>query len=223
MTSSIEIIRRLLTSMFLLIACSILLYTCSPSTRITGSWVEPSAQGQPFQGKRVFIASLTRNMELRTKLENTLAEQATKRGISVIKSTEHFSPDFYQKIPEEKALLQQIRNSGANAILTVSLINKESETRYVPGTRTYSPFSYYRWYGGFYSYFNYWRPSLYEPGYYVTDKTYFMETNLYDIKTNRLIWSAQSETMNPGSIDEFARTYPKVLIAQLIKDRLLTM
>lgn len=208
---------------FLTVACSIMLYACSPSTRITGSWVEPSAKGQPVQGKRIFIASLTRNMEVRTKLENALAEQAVQRGITAIKSTERFSPDFYQKLPEERALLEQIRNTGANAIMTVSLINKESETRYVPGTRSYSPFPYYRWYGGFYSYFNYWRPTLYEPGYYVTDKTYFMETNLYDVESGKLVWSAQSETINPGSIDNFARTYPKVLVAQLVKDGLLTM
>jgi hypothetical protein len=112
MTSPIGIIRRALTSLAILIMFSVLLYTCSPSTRITGSWVDPSAKGQPVQGKRVFIASLTRNMEVRTKVENALAEQAAQRNILVIKSTEYFSPDFYQKLPEEKALLQQIRNSG---------------------------------------------------------------------------------------------------------------
>lgn len=203
--------------------CIMLICSCSPSTRITGSWVEPSAKGQMVQGKRLFIASLTRNMEVRAKLENALADQASQRGIIAIKSSEHFRPDFYQKIPSEQKLLGLIRNTGANAILTVSLINKESETRYVPGTRSYTPFPSYRWYGGFYSYFNYWRPIFYEPGYYVTDKTYFMETNLYDMKTNSLIWSAQSETMNPGSIDNFVKTYPKVLVSQLIKDGLLKM
>ena len=162
-------------------------------------------------------------MEVRTKLEDALAEQAQQRGISVIKSSDHFKPDFYQNLPDEKKLLQQIRSTGANAILTVSLINTESETRYVPGARSYAPFPYYGWYRGFYSYYSYWRPSFYEPGYYVTDKKYFMETNLYNVETNQLIWSAQSETIDPGSIDQFAKSYPKVLVGQLIKDGLLTM
>jgi hypothetical protein len=160
-------------------------------------------------------------MEVRTKLEDALAEQAAQRNILPIKSTTTFSPDFYQKLPSERELLSKIRNTGANAILTVSLINKESETRHVPGSRTYAPFGAYRWYGGYYSYFNYWAPMMYDPGYYVTDKTYFLETNLYSVETNRLIWSAQSETINPGSIDAFVKTYPKVLIAQLVKDGLL--
>lgn len=199
------------------------LWSCSPSTRITGSWVKPSARGQVMSGKTLFIASLTRSMELRTKLENALAEQVAMRNIKAVKSTTQFSPDFYQELPSEKQLISQIRNTGADAILAVSLIKKESKSRYVPGTGSYSPYPYYPWYGGFYSYFNYWRPMLYEPGYYVTDKTYFLETNLYDIESNQLIWSAQSQTLNPGSIDNFARSYPKVLIAQLVKDGLLPM
>lgn len=199
----------------------LLIWSCSPATRITASWVEPSARNKTASGKTVFIASLTRNLEVRTKLENALAEQAELRQIRAIKSTDHFRPDFYQNLPTEQQLLSQIRQTGADAILTVSLINTESETRYVPGSRSYTPFTSYRWYGGFYSYFSYWRPMFYEPGYYVTDKTYFMETNLYDVESGKLIWSAQSETVNPASIDSFASTYPKVIIEQLIKDGLL--
>ncbi|WP_315822938.1 hypothetical protein [Paraflavitalea speifideaquila] len=62
---------------------------------------------------------------------------------------------------------------------------------------------------------------MWDPGYYTTDKTYFMETNLYDASNEKLIWSAQSETMNPGSIDNFVRDYPKKLVEQLVKDGLL--
>lgn len=198
-----------------------MVWACSPSTRITGSWVEPSSKGQMLTGKTIFIASLTRNMKVRTSLENNLEQQGPMKNVKVVKSIDFFSPDFYQKIPAEKQLISQIKNSGADMILTVSMINKESDTRYVPGSHGYAPYPYYRWYGGFYSYYNYWRPMFYEPGYYVTDRTYFMETNLYDIATNKLIWSAQSQTVNPGSIDNFVNTYPKVLVDQLVKDGLL--
>lgn len=202
---------------------SIEFWSCNPTTRITGSWVAPSAKGKAVSGKTVFIAALTRNMELRTKLEKALAEEAKLRNIRAVKSSDHFSPDFYKNPPSERQLLLQISNTGADAILTVSLINKESETRYVPGKRSYSPYPYYKWYGGFYSYFEYWRPAFYEPGYYVTDKTYFLETNLYNIERNQLIWSAQSEPVNSGSIDNFIRTYPEVLMEQLVQDGLFPM
>ena len=197
------------------------LSACSPTTRITGSWINPEAKGQSTGKKSVFIASLTRNIEARTKLENALAAQAAERNFKALKSSEYFTPEFYQSLPAERDLISRIKNSGADAILTVSLIDQSSETRYVPGRASYSPFMRYGWYGGFYSYYNYWYSTMYDPGYYVTDKTYFLETNLYDLETNKLIWSAQSETVNPGSIDNFVRTYPKVLMDQMVKDGLL--
>jgi hypothetical protein len=212
--------KRILT--LITIVISAMLLGCSPSTRITGSWVDPTAKGKVAAGKTVFLAFLARNIEVRTKMENQLAMQAAQRNIKTVKSSDYFSPDFYQKLPAEKELLSRIKNSGANAILTISLINKESETRFVPGTRRYAPLPYYGWYGGFYRYYSYWHPMFYDPGYYVTDKIYFLETNLYDMETDKLLWSAQSQTVSPGSIDNFVNTYPQVLVSQLVKDGVLT-
>lgn len=198
------------------------LFACGSNTRITGSWIDPEVKGHAKENASVFIASLSRNMEVRVKLESALATQAAAHNIKAVKSTEFFTPTFYEKLPPREEMLDKIKQAGVDAILTVSLINKESETRYVPGNnRFYAPYPAYRWYGGLYSYYNYWYPNMWDPGYYTTDKTYFMETNLYDAANEKLIWSAQSETVNPGSIDNFVRDYPKKLVEQLIKDGLL--
>jgi hypothetical protein len=50
--------------------------------------------------------------------------------------------------------------------------------------------------------------SVYSPGYYTTDKTYFLECNLYDLKQDgKLVWSGQSETYNPSSLESFAKSF----------------
>ena len=206
----------------LISALVVVVTSCGSNTRITGSWTDPELKGQVKENASVFIASLSRNMEVRTKLENALAAEATMRNIKVVKSTEFFDPSFYEKLPPREEIIEKIKQAGVDAVLTVSLINKESETRYVPGNnRYYTPYPSYRWYGGLYTYYNYWYPNLWDPGYYTTDKTYFMETNLYDAANEKLLWSAQSETVNPGSIDNFVRDYPKKLVEQLVKDGLL--
>jgi hypothetical protein len=209
-------------TLYIMLLISSMIWSCSPITRVTGSWVDAASRGTTLSGQTIFIASLTRNIKVRTELESGFTALVAQKNIKTVEGSEFFNPEFYKKIPPERQLLAKIKSSGANYILTISLINKESETRYVPGTSVYSPYPFYRWYGGFYSYYNYWGPRFYEPGYYVTDKTYFMETNLYDIENNKLIWSAQSETVNPGSIDNFVRTYPKVMVDQLVKDGLLS-
>lgn len=215
------VMKRIALCIILLV--SGMIWACSPITKVTGSWVDSGTKGKMLGGQTIFITSLTRNIKVRTELENGFTVLLAQKNVKTVKGNEYFNPEFYKKIPPEKQLLSKIRNAGANYIMTISMIDKNSETRYVPGTRGYAPFPYYRWYGGFYSYYNYWGPMFYEPGYYVTDKTYFMETNLYDIDNNKLIWSAQSQTVNPGSIDNFVNTYPKVLVDQLVKDGLLPM
>jgi hypothetical protein len=199
---------------------SIWITACSTTTRITGSWKDPAIEAGTGENKSVMVIALSRNIEVRTKLENALAAKAAELNIEAVKSSDIFTPDFFHSIPPRDGLFSKIRDTGVDAILTVSLIDQESETRHVRGTTRYAPMPMYSWYGGFYSYINYWHPIMYEPGYYVTDKTYFLETNLYNAATDRLIWSAQSETVNPGSIDAFAQEYPEILLERMVKDGL---
>ncbi len=212
--------RGTITQHIALIAC-LMISACSTTTRITGSWKDPAIEASTGESKSVLITALSRNIEVRTKLEDALAAKAAERNVEAVKSSDIFTPDFFQVLPERDELIAQIRQTGVDAILTVSLIDKESETRYVRGSTRYAPMPIYNWYGGFYSYINYWHPIMYDPGYYVTDKTYFLETNLYNAETGRLIWSAQSETVNPTSIDAFAAEYPEVLLERMVEDGLL--
>jgi hypothetical protein len=204
----------------LAIMLSLVIGACSTSTRITGSWKDPAINPGTGQNKSVLLIAMTRNIEVRTKLENALAAKAAELNVKTVKSSAIFTPDFFHEIPQREELFRRIREADVDAILTVSLIDEESNTRYVRGSARYAPLPMYSWYGGFYSYFNYWHPIMYDPGYYVTDKTYFLETNLYNAESDRLIWSAQSETVNPTSIDAFAEEYPEVLLERMIKDGL---
>jgi len=212
--------RQVFTSLLLTVVFFI--SACSTSTKITGSWVDPSAKQQPQQIKSIFIATLSRKIDFRTKLENALAAQTEMHHIKAVKSGDVLSAEFYQTKPTKEALLSKIQQTGVDAILTVSVIHKESEARYVPGTTKYYPYPTFGWYGSFYRYYNYWYPSFNDPGYYVTDKIYFLETNLYDAKTDKLIWSAQSETWNPSSVDSFVKRYPVLVLNQMVKDGLIT-
>ena len=109
-----------------------------------------------------------------------------------------------------------MKQLGCDAILTVGLVDKTSETRYVPGTVSYSPYMGYGY--GFGGYYGYMGPTMYNPGYYTTDKTYFMEANVFDASNEKLIWSAQSEAYDPTSISKFSRDYTTILMDKISSD-----
>ena len=205
-----------------MLGIGIVLGACSGSTRITGSWKNPEAKPAAKSYNSVFIAAMIRNPEVRVKLENALAVQADMRDIKPFKSTDYLSPRFVEtRMPERQELVEKIQASGAQTIFTVSLLDRRSETRYVPGAITYTPVPAYGWYRGFYAYYAHWYPWVYDPGYYVKERTYFLEANLYDAGNEQLLWSAQSETINPASVDQFVQEYPQKLVAQLFKDGIL--
>lgn len=208
---------------YILFAFALFLVSCGSSTSISQSWTNADKLNTKSYNS-VFIVALTGNMAAKTLIEDELAFYAEKNGTKAIKSHELFPATFTQgNIPEKEALLQIIRDSGADAIFAVSLLDQETETRYVPGNTNYAygynPLSY-SYYGNFYGYYNTMHPIVYDPGHYTTDKIYFLESNLYDAESGELLWSAQSKTYNPSGLESFTQDYTEALIKQLEKDGL---
>lgn len=198
-------------------AVIILVAACSPGTEITGSWKNPKAGEGNIRS--ILVTSLTAKTNARETVEADLARALQSKGYQAVKSIEVMPPSFTDgKEPDREALLDKIKGSGVDAILTVALINKETENRYVPGSYTYEPIPRFGYYGRFWGYYNTWYPTLYSQGYYTEDKVYFIETNLYDAKTEDLLWSAQSETYNPGNLASFSKEFSSIVLAKMERD-----
>lgn len=195
---------------------------CSSSTtQITGSWKNTDAQ-IPAIMSTILVTALTGRTTARQAVENDIASALQKKGYKTVKSIDIMPPTFTSgRTPDKEELLSKIGDSGADAILTVALIDEETETRYVPGSYNYAPLPRFGYYGTFWGYYNTWYPTLYDPGYYEEDKIYFIETNLYDAETEQLLWSAQSESYNPRSLPDFADEFSEVVVSQLEDDGIL--
>lgn len=190
------------------------------STKITGAWKNPKLPARPFSS--MFVASLSSNTTARATVENDIALTLEKQGITAYKSMDEFPPGVKKDSVTKEDILASMRNRKADAILTVSLIRKETESRYVPDAGVpYSPFQIYPYYSDFGGYYTHWQPYVYTPGYYEQNKIYYIETNLYDSATEKLVWSAQSKTYNPTDLQNFSREFSKIIVAKLKEDGML--
>ena len=198
---------------------------CRPSTEITGSWKNPNqrAVAATEQISSILVTALTERTHVRQTVEDEIAAALAKEGFKTTKSIEVLPPTISKgQKPDETDLLDRIKDTQADAILTMALIDEETETRYTPGNAAYAPVPRFGYYGTFRGYYNTWSPTLYSPGYYNEDKVYFIETNLYDVETEELLWSAQSEAYNPGSLPEFARDFSRMVVAAMKEEGLLS-
>ena len=55
-------------------------------------------------------------------------------------------------------------------------------------------------------------------GFIAADKSYFLETNFYDLTASELIWSVQTEAHNPFDIEKWSKKYSGMLFVHLKKE-----
>jgi len=190
---------------------------CKSSKESTGVWVnKEKIQGKQFH--KVFIVVVTADILARTQLENDLAAVATARGYEAVKSMDllPISLDNPKK-PTKEEVVAKVKESGCDAVFVASLLNKDESIRYVPGKSSYSMLPYYSYTGTYYGYYNNSYETVVQPSYYAHDKNYFMQSNLYDVASEELMWSVQSELFNPSDIQKFSKGYTTSLIKELEK------
>jgi hypothetical protein len=192
---------------------ALLLNGCGPTQKITSSWADPEATSKgPYN--KVFVVVLSPNSTANYDIESQMANTLISRGFKVVRSTDIFPPKFsITKDLTREQLTESIANRGCDAVLVLALLDSKTVESYNPGT-VYAPVNY-GYYGSFYGYYNYYYPVVYSPGYYSYDKTFYLETNLYDLASDKLLWSVQSEARNPSSIKDWFENYAVMLTRHL--------
>lgn len=193
--------------------------SCSNSSmRIMATWVNKEDKPVPQPGKhKIFIFVMTQNYEAQVNLETDLAEAAQSKGIRTVKSIDAFGPILtVDKLPNKDVMLKAIRDLGCDGIFTVAVVDQKSETYYVPGNSVSVGFTPYGGYGNYYGgYYAYASSYYYTPGYYSTDHTYFIESNLFNAVTEKMLVSMQSKVENPPAIEKASKKYTQMLVTEL--------
>jgi hypothetical protein len=203
------------------ISIAVLLAACSSTKESTGVWVnKEKIQGKSYSN--LFIIVMTADIEARVRLENDLAALANSRGLKAVKSYEVLPADLKDpKPPAVDDLIAKIKASDCDAVFVASLLDKNDDIRYTSGGTHYTMRTDYSWSGTFFGYYSHYYSTLSAPGYYSNDKTYFMQSNLFDKASQELMFSVQSEIFNPSSLASGSRTYTSTLMKQLGKAKVL--
>ncbi len=210
--------KRLIVITTTLFMVSGLLVSCGSSTDIMAVWRSPEVATGQY--KNICIAAITENASNKQVVEQEMHNQLKAKGVQSTRIVDLLPYKFTGTPTEKDMILEKVRSNGNDGILTFTLIKQKDETRYVPGT-VYAPPASYGHYGTFGGYYGYNGGRMYDPGYYTQDEIYFIETNLYDVKTEKLVWSVQSKTYNPSSITQFSQDFTIAITKQLIKSHVI--
>jgi hypothetical protein len=181
-----------------LITC-FLLSSCATTTT-TNVWMDQTYQGPV---KKILVMGISQRPGIQRFFEDEFVRQLRARGTDAIAG---YSILPYDQKMDKDFIAAKAGESGADAVLVARPIGKKIERSYVPG-------SYYRW-GSYYGY-------AYSPGYVVDDEYVYIETNLYDVATEKLIWTAQSETIMMATDQELIKSFINTMVAKLASDKVI--
>lgn len=190
---------------------------CS-SSKITSSW--KAANVEPQKYNKILVLGLIREADRRIQenMETHFVGDLRELGYTAISSLEAYGPKVFENM-DEKTALEKLKDKGIDAVITIVLLDKKKERKYVPGNIYASPYSLY--FNSFWGYRGTLYGRIYEPGYYVTDTKYFWESNLYEMRTQKLVYSAQTQSFDPASSESMSHEYGQKIIKNMLKQNVL--
>lgn len=202
------------------------LFTGCATTEMLGSL--KTSEAEPVKYKKLGVVVLSPTMYNRSTVELAVADKLRSKGIQA-KATFDIFP-FAGKISEiresgmdettiQQKVRQRVTENELDAVLIITLFDKQKETHYVQGSSISigAPIYGYPYYG----YYGYAYSTVYSSGYYETNTQYFVETNLYDVATGKLIWTGQSKTENPESIEKEAPAFADIIVNEMLAKKAL--
>lgn len=193
-----------------------LLFAACTTSRITDSYASHHQSATP--AKRILVLGLFNEKNNRAKraMENELAKDLNKFGYDAVTATDEFGPNAFSGMNEKDAV-QKLHDEGIESVVTITLVNKDKQKRYVPSTYGYRP--------GFWGYYSYYSPwaygPMYRPGYTEVNTSYVFETNLYNLNGNQLIYSAESKTVDANSMTTLAGDYARSVVRDMKRKNVL--
>jgi len=186
----------------------LLLAGCTAGTKFVNTWKAPDAAPLSLKPGDLVIAMVMSKQETTRRTgEDLLAEELRVRGLRPIPSFTLIPTD---QVDDKEKAATAIQSSGAVALFVLRPVAVSNQQTYVPPTYM-GPGPY----GGWGPYYGYGWSSAYSPGYVVTDTVVRVETLVFDLRQNKLLWAGQSETTNPDRLDTFIRDLVKAAAAEM--------
>ena len=192
----------------MVLAALVLLGGCATTT-FTSTWKAPDVQPVNPAGKTIAAVFVSPDVSLRRAVEDVLAADLTTRGARGIAA--------YTLLPNERradadAAREQLKQAGVDGVVVMRVVGKDQRITYTPA------YAFPAYYGGFGPYWRYGWGAVYEPGYLQSDTIVSVETLVYSLQRDKLLWASTSRTTNPRDlrslVSEVAHATAKEMVRQ---------
>jgi hypothetical protein len=198
----------------LVVAAAVTAAACA-STSFRSSWKNPTAEAGNFKGQKVAALVVSKEEGVRYGAEDALARELTARGIVGIAAYTLIPKELIQDKEKAKEFLEKANVAG---VVAMRVVGQDKEISSSPGGYWGGPAYATFWGAGYYGWG--WG-GVYSPGYLQTDTIVIVETLVYSLPQNKLVWAGQSETTNPSKVGPFIKELTAKAAAEMKKQGLI--
>lgn len=192
---------------------ALLLGACTDSTVFVSTWKAPDVTVIAPGNKTVAAVFVSTDESQRRAAEDTLAADLSARGArgiasyAMLPAKQHYNAD---------AARARLKEAGANGVVVMRVVAKDQQVTISPGAPP-PP----RYYGGFGPYWGYgWDYAYSQPTVY-TDTLVSVETLVYSLDQDKLLWASTSKTTNPKDLATLVTEVAAATVNEMTKQGLL--
>jgi len=185
--------------------------TLADEIKFLSTWKSPDAASTSFVGKKVATLVIEEEDALRVSGEEALARELEARGITAVAA--------YRLLPKpELASADRAKpwfeRAGVQGVVAVRPISKEKAREYTPSTWTTSDYS------SFWNYYGYGFGTHYSAGVDRVDSIVVLETLVFDLTADNLLWASVTETKDAKELQSFVSDLARATIKEMQKQGL---
>ena len=185
---------------------------CS-TTQTTATWSNQHGN-QGFN--KIAVLSMMDRMSAKQSYENEIVSRMQKEGVEAIAAHRLIAPSRKQMKVDH--MIRKLHAAGVDMVMVVGISDVARSRNYVPGNSYVRPTTRYNRFGDYYVH-TYRR--VYTPGYMRRSTTVYLESTLYDLKSQTMIWAGESKSTDPASLESASRSYAKSLVKALGDDAII--
>jgi hypothetical protein len=183
----------------------LLLSGCVAQTQITNTWRDSAHAGVRFQ--KILVMGFGEDGANRRVFEDQFVQTLQAAGVSAVASYTLVSGLSDSDLPRVR---DAVAKSGAEAVLTTRLLGVDKRVNVYPAQPVLMPaFGYRRGFSGYYSSVTMMPPSTYN--YSVVT----LETNLWHVPGESLVWSGTTETFAPEEARKTSAEFARIIVEAL--------
>ena len=196
----------------LMSAVSLLTLSCSGS-RMIRTDVDQARVGDPI--KNVLVIAVFDDEDVRETYETHFIDHLNTSGVKAW-STTHVLPVSVGRKLDKAEIVTLAEHYGCDTVAITHLVGQtESEAFSRAGRLSQIHHK------GYYQYYTDVWDDVHAPTVFVDHIQVFLETRLYDVKTQRLIWSGESRARDPKTMGQAIGQVVSLVMDELKKKRLL--